>query len=197
MLEILLYAVGVMYTPGPVNFISLNSGIQRKTKSYLGFFSGVAAAMFILFSSLGKLGEVMINDTILSYISAAGCAYIIYLAYKIFRSNPNISNIEQQSGHLTFRDGLMIQLLNPKGMLAAMPVSAVQFPAAGIVGWKVIYYSLGLTVLAFGAPLAYSLAGSLLGKKIENPAYFKLFNTVMASLLLFVALSIGVEQIQF
>ncbi|PJC86883.1 transporter [Vibrio sp. HA2012] len=195
MLEILLYALGIMYTPGPVNFIGLNSGIQRQTREMLGFFAGVGIAMFILFSSLAKIGSIIISGALLHIISFVGCAYILYLAYKILKSSVNISKVGEQTHPLSFKEGLFIQLMNPKGMIAAMPVSTVQFPAAGITGWHIAFWSLGLAVLAFGAPFAYSVAGSLLGKRIKNPVYFRYFNLMMASLLFFVAVSMGYEQI--
>lgn len=50
-----------------------------------------------------------------------------------------------------------------------------------------------LAALAVGAPGSYALAGELLGRRICNPAAFRVFNLVMALLLLYVAASIGYE----
>lgn len=194
MLEIFAYAIGVMYTPGPINLLGLHSGIQGKLRLHVGFFAGVAAAMLILFIGLSFLGNHLINQLLLPYISLVGCAYILYIAWKVFGSNIEVSSSTTNCNVLSFRDGFVMQLLNPKALVATLPISTIQFPAAGITGGGVIAWSLVLTVLAFGAPGSYSAVGTMVGKRIENPVYFKIFNILMSALLVFVAISIGYEH---
>ena len=43
-----------------------------------------------------------------------------------------------------YRDGLILQLLNPKGIVATLPVATLQFPAAGIQGPGLVVWSMGL-----------------------------------------------------
>lgn len=56
MLEIVAYALGVMYTPGPVNLLGLNAGLNGQARTSLGFFVGVGAAMLTLFLIFGWVG---------------------------------------------------------------------------------------------------------------------------------------------
>ncbi|WP_165311790.1 LysE family translocator [Vibrio ziniensis] len=195
MLEILAYAIGVMYTPGPINLLGLHSGLHGKTREHIGFFAGVGCAMLILFVFLGFLGLKFINPSLLPYISLMGCSYIVYIAWKVLRANINISDNKANVSVLTFGNGLIMQLLNPKALVATMPISTIQFPAAGIDGSAIVIWSIGLALLAFGAPSSYSLVGMLMGKRIENPMFFKTFNLLMSALLLFVAVSIGYEHV--
>ncbi len=195
MLEILAYAIGVMYTPGPINLLGLHSGINGKTREHIGFFSGVGCAMLILFMFLGFLGLKFINPSLLPYISLIGCSYIVYIAWKVFRANININENKANVSVLSFSNGLIMQLLNPKALVATMPISTIQFPAAGISGGAIVIWSIGLALLAFGAPGSYSLVGMSMGKRIENPIYFRTFNFLMSALLIFVALSIGYEHV--
>jgi len=195
MLEILAYAIGVMYTPGPINLLGLHSGINGKTREHIGFFGGVGSAMFILFTLLGYLGLTFINPALLPYISLIGCTYILYIAWKVVRSNVNLSHKTEQTAVLSFSNGLIMQLLNPKALVATLPISTIQFPAAGISGSAILVWSCLLALLAFGAPGSYSLVGSLMGKRINNPFYFKVFNCLMCGLLIFVAVSIGYEHV--
>lgn len=189
MLEIILYAVGVMYTPGPVNFIGLNSGIQKQG-SMFGFFAGVSAAMFILFFMVSLLGEQLISDTLLQWTAGLGSLYIIWLSYKIFRTDVSAAGAGEDR-LLAFRDGLLMQLLNPKGITVALPVATVQFPAAGISGSYLIVWCAGLAVLGFGAPSLYYGFGRLLGRTIYQASYLKWINRLMAVFLLFVAVNMG------
>ena len=187
MTDIILYAFGVMYTPGPVNAIGLNNGIQKQS-SLFGFFAGVAVAMFVLFFSVALIGEQVMNDSLLKSASAIGSLYILWLAYKIFHSKAG-EQTAVQARRLTFRDGLLIQLLNPKGITVALPVATVQFPAAGISGILLLLWCLGLAVFAFGAPWSYFVFGRLLGNHIHQARYLNAINKVMALFLVFVAAS--------
>ncbi len=195
MSEIFAYAIGVMYTPGPVNLLGLHSGLNRNTRSHLGFFIGVGMAMFILFVMLGFIGLKVINPQVLPFISLAGCLYILHIAWKVAGANVELSQDTSDSNSLSFRDGLFMQLLNPKALVATLPVSTIQFPSVGITGSAIVLWSLVLAILAFGAPTGYSLAGLVLGKRISNPSYFKVFNLLMAALLVYVSLTIGFEHV--
>ncbi|MEZ9230659.1 LysE family translocator [Vibrio amylolyticus] len=195
MLEIFAYAFGIMYTPGPVNLLGLNCGFNNRTRKHLGFFFGVGSAMFILFVFLSYVGLKVVNPELLPFISLAGCGYILYIARKVASANVSLNSKGDNQNALSFRDGLLMQLLNPKGLVATLPIATIQFPSAGVTGVSVLFWSLILAVLAFGAPTSYSLLGQLVGKRLENPIYFKVFNYVMASLLVYVALTIGYEHV--
>ncbi|MES3677294.1 LysE family transporter [Halomonas elongata] len=194
MIEILAYAIGVMYTPGPVNLFALNSGLNGRFASSLGFFAGVGTAMLLLLLLFGWVGARWVRGDGLMVISALGCLYIAYLALKVMRAEVNIDGATQGT-RLRFRDGLAMQLMNPKGLLATLPIATLQFPHAGIEGPALLLASLGLAVLASGAPGSYALAGFLAGRRLGDPRVFKALNRVMAILLIGVAGSIGYEHV--
>lgn len=186
MLDIILYALGVMYTPGPVNTLALNSGIQNKKNTY-GFFLGIAVAIFILFISCSLVGQLIATKQLLTLFSLIGAIYIFWLAYKISTSQTQITENENPRT-LSFKDGLLMQLLNPKGITVALPIATVQFPSLHITGIYIVIWCFALAVISFGAPLAYSILGIKLGKRIKNPLYFKILNQIMAVFLLLAAI---------
>lgn len=195
MLAIIAYALGVMYTPGPVNLIGLNAGLNGQARASLGFYLGVGMAMLILFTLFGLAGAAWVQGDMLAVVGALGCGYIFYLAIKIARSSIDLGAVRQAPRVLRFRDGLIMQLCNPKGMVATLPIATIQFPAVGIYGVSLIVWSLGLAVLAVGAPGSYALVGALLGKRVENPTILKGFSLAMSALLVAVSLSIGYEHV--
>lgn len=195
MLGILAYALGVMYTPGPVNLLGLNAGLNGQCRASLGFCLGVGTAMLSLFLTFGLIGAAWVEGTLLTIIGALGCAYILYLAVKLARAGVDLDVDRQAPRALRFRDGLLMQLLNPKGVVATLPIATLQFPAAGIHGTLLIAWSLGLALLAVGAPGSYALVGSLVGRRIADPRLFRAFNLAMAVLLAGVAISIGYEHV--
>ncbi len=187
MVEILAYAFGIMYTPGPVNLLSLNQGLNGQLR--LKFCIGVGCAMLPLFILFGFTGTLLVSEQYQILISIAGCLYIFYLAYKIVRANITISQDSQTETEetLTFRSGLLMQLLNPKAPVAILPIATVQFPAAGISGTIIVVWSIILATMAFGAPSVYMLMGKHLSRFITKPQSFRLLNSAMALLLLYVA----------
>lgn len=195
MLAIIAYALGVMYTPGPVNLLGLNAGLNGQARASLGFYLGVGLAMFILFMVFGWAGAAWVRGDMLAMVGALGCGYIFYLAVKIARSSIDLDAVRQAPRVLRFRDGLIMQLCNPKGMIATLPIATIQFPAVGIHGVSLLLWSLGLAVLAVGAPGSYALVGVVLGKRIENPKILKGFSLAMSALLAGVSLSIGYEHV--
>ncbi len=195
MLAIIAYALGVMYTPGPVNLLGLNVGINGQGKQALGFCLGVGLAMLIYLLVLGWAGAAWISQGSRVVLSALGCAYILYLAFKVARANITLETHAPAPRMLSFRDGLMMQLLNPKAMVATLPITTLQFPAAGIQGGSLFLWSLGLAALAAGAPGSYVVMGSLLGQRVKHAGLIKGFNWIMAGLLVAVSLSIGYEHV--
>lgn len=195
MLEIVAYALGVMYTPGPVNLLGLNAGLNGQTRTSLGFFVGVGLAMLTLFLSFGWAGAAWVRGDMLAVVGALGCAYILYLAIKVARSSIDLGGARQAPRVLQFRDGLIMQLCNPKAMIATLPIATIQFPAAGIHGAGLVLWSLGLAALAFGAPGSYALMGAVVGRRIEHPGILRAFSLAMAALLVWVAISISYEHV--
>lgn len=195
MLEIVAYALGVMYTPGPVNLLGLNAGLNGQARTSVGFFLGVGLAMLVLFVVFGWAGAAWVRGDMLAVVGALGCGYILYLAVKIARSSIDLGDVRQAPRVLRLRDGLIMQLCNPKGMIATLPIATIQFPAAGIHGVSLLLWSLGLAVLAVGAPGSYALMGAVVGRRIENPRILTGFSLAMSVLLVGVSVSIGYEHV--
>jgi len=183
-MEIFLYALSVMYTPGPVNVMGLNAGITGQFRRTLSFFVGVGCAMFVLLILFGYTGEAVISQKVLPYLTLSGALYTAYLAYKVYLSPVNVSDamaIEplQQAKGLTFWDGFLIQAFNPKGLMVVLPITTVMFPAAQITGASIAAVSGLIALGGAGAPGIYSFLGGLLGKRISKSHYFVMFNRLM------------------
>lgn len=199
MVEILMYAFGIMYTPGPVNLLSLNAGLNGQARQTLPFCIGVGLAMFLLFLLFGYSGALLPSE-LQAVIGLIGGAYILWLAFKIGQAALQpatpvaTGETQEEKGTLSFRSGLVMQLCNPKAPVAILPIVTVQFPAAGISGASIALWSVLLGSLALGAPGSYLLLGSRLGRMIQAPGFFRLLNLFMALLLAYVGCSIANDQ---
>lgn len=196
MLEMFLYGIGVMYTPGPVNIMGLNLGFNKKFRSSLGYFFGVGTAMLILFLLYGYTSEKIIKKEFLIYISFIGSVYIFYLAYKVFKANVNIDERSSEK-LLSFKDGFFMQLFNPKATLATLPIATINFSINEIVGIKILFMSLILSLLVIGAPSSYCLLGQFFSNMIKEKKTLKIFNTIMAIMLTYVAINILIEHVYY
>ena len=192
-MEIALYAFGVMYSPGPVNVLALNGGLNGRGRALAGYCIGVGTGMFCAFLVLGYIGEAVVRQSLLPYLAALGSAYILYLAWHLYTADVSTAGDESGGTRLRFREGYLLQLLNPKGFVLILPVVTVMFPAAGITGIDIALYAGLIALGAIGAPASYAIAGALTGRRIRNARYLKAFNRIMALALVLVACSIAYD----
>ncbi|MCM5704248.1 LysE family translocator [Larsenimonas salina] len=198
-MNIVLFALTVMYTPGPVNLLGLNAGLQRPMYRSLGFFGGVGLAIFLWFLVIGYAGQRLVVAAALPYLAALGSAYILYLAYSLYRAappSPASSTAESppvDHGRLRFRDGFLMQLLNPKNSLLVVPITTILFPGRGIADTALILWSAGIALGGAGAPALYCAAGKGLAQWLGNARYYRVLNRAMAALLVLVAATMLLE----
>lgn len=183
-MDIFLYAFSVMYSPGPVNFMALNAGLTGRFRRSLGFFVGVGCALLMLFILFGYTGEAIISQRALPYISLVGGLYTLYLAYQVYTATTVVLGEASEppvatQKTLTFWNGFLIQVLNPKGIMVVLPITSVMLPAAHITGSSIAIVSALLAIAGGGAPGVYSLLGAILGRRITRESYFTVFNRLM------------------
>lgn len=195
MLGIIFYCLGIMYTPGPVNILSLNRGVQNRYTAHIPFCAGVGTALFFLFLLVGYAGSAVIGGGVVPVVSALGTLFILYLAWKIIGAEVGSLEDDGKKVSLTFRDGLLMQLLNPKSFMAVLPVTAVQFPAAGIDGFQISVWSMGLGIMGLGAPLSYAFFGAKLSRFVEKSVYLTWFNRLMGVALILVAVDMAYHHV--
>ncbi|OZG70173.1 transporter [Hahella sp. CCB-MM4] len=195
MLEIFAYAVGIMYSPGPVNLLALNLGMNGRFRSSVSFYLGVGCALFLMFMVFGYTGAWLVDEGNRLVISILGCGYIFYLGIKLGMANLKISDQAQEPIMVGFREGLLMQLLNPKGLIATLPIATLQFPAENIVGSKIFLCSALLSILAVGAPGIWAFIGAGMIRRYIKPGYFRYLNMAMSLLLILVACDIAYGEL--
>lgn len=187
MLDIIVFAFGIMYTPGPVNMVALFSGVNNQGLKTLVFNAGVGCAMFILFLLIGYLGSGVVTQEYQSVAALVGGVYITYLGYKLLRASFHIRIGQQKDIVVTFWSGLTMQLTNPKAALVIIPIVTVQFPQAQIVGAQIALWSFIMGCMAFGAPSSYFFVGHYLKRFALDPKVMVWVYRIMALLLWYVA----------
>lgn len=187
MLEILIYAFSIMYSPGPANLLALFAGLNRQGWPAIRYCFGVGSAMLLFFILVSYLGESFIPPESRSVFSILGGLYIAYLALKVWFASFDDQKEHRSSDNISYSTGLILQLCNPKSLIAVIPITTVLFSKAGIEGAAILPWCLLLAAMATGAPGMYLMFGSLLRHASLNPRVMAWINRLMALLLSYVA----------
>lgn len=118
-LLISLFAVG--YTPGPANIYALScvlgAGRKRAMKAWLGLVCGFSLMALIVVVFTHYAGLIL--GRYIVYIKYVGAAYMLYLAWKIYRSNSADMDSDEAC---SFRNGFFVQFTNAKMILFQLTV---------------------------------------------------------------------------
>ena len=147
-------------SPGPALLMALSTTLSggRRAGIAVGAGLGLMAATWTLMALLG-LGIVFeLFPAVYVAARIAGAGYLLYLAYRIWRdASAPVESRGAPTRH-AFRQGFLINLLNPKSVLFAAAVLVAVFPAGiGAVESLVIVVNHFLVEVAFYTALALCL----------------------------------------
>jgi|SRR5690625_475982 len=191
-LPMFLYAFVSSFTPGPNNIMALLFANQYGFKKTFRFCLGVGIGFFIIIILSFYFNLLLKNyiPKIEFVMSIVGAAYMLYLAVKIIRSKNEEQN-DDESGNYGFFAGIILQFVNPKGILYGVTVIStfiIPYHASHI---SLLSYSIFLAFIGFMGTLSWSIFGSVFKKFLAM--YRSQFNIVMALLLMYSVVSILVR----
>ena len=147
--------------PGPALLMALRTTLSggRRAGIAVGAGLGLMAATWTLMALLG-LGVVFeLFPSVYVAARIVGAGYLLYLAYRIWRDASAPVEARGAPGRNAFRQGFLINLLNPKSALFAAAVLVAVFPAGiGAVESLVIVVNHFLVEVAFYTALALCLS---------------------------------------
>lgn len=184
----LAYAVVTTFTPGPNNLMAMANASKHGFQRSMGFNLGVGAG-FLLVLGAGLAFSAALYRVLPGakpFMLALGAAYMLFLAWKVWRSQPGDHGGENTQ--LGFFTAMALQFINPKGVLYCITMvttflrpSALSAPV--LAGLVVLLAALGAISTS-----CWALGGSLFQKFLARHA--KVVNTVMALLLVYCAVSL-------
>jgi len=130
------------------------------------------------------LNELM--PRVAPYMQMVGAAYILYLAWKMLRSD---TELEEREGHSGFWYGFGMQFLNPKTYLSVFATAQAHIlPYYGDRPGILVLFCLGMTINAVFASCCWLFGGSVFRRFLSH--HGKAVNVVMALLLAYCAVSL-------
>ena len=113
---LLLQILVVGYTPGPANIYSLAMSLRHGRKQSMVMWLGLLIGFLIAVTLMAVLTHFigMAFGQYVGFLKYLGAAYIVYLAYRIWRSNRQGN---EKQGDCTFVSGMLVQMTNAKMLL--------------------------------------------------------------------------------
>jgi len=173
-------ALALLLVPGPAVLYIVARSIEQGRLAGLISILGIhtATLVHVLAASLGLSAILASSAIAFGIVKYAGAAYLIWIGVKKLLSRPAEPSMVTVTAHKLsrlFRDGFIVNLLNPKTALfffAFLP----QFVdvGRGHVAMQMAILGLIFTVLGFVTDSCYSLAASSAGRFLRgNGAYLR------------------------
>ena len=160
-----------MFSPGPALFVAVQTNLSagRRSGITVGAGLGLVAATWTLLALAGFAAVFELFPA--AYVTAriAGVAYLLFIAYRMWRNASKPVGELPEPARRAFRQGLFINVFNPKAVLFAAAVLIAIFPGGlGAVNSVVIAVNHLLIELSFYTVLALVLnTGAVAGRYLR------------------------------
>lgn len=188
----LLFVFITSFTPGPNNIMAMAFANKHGLKKTIIFSLGVGVGFSVttLLCSFFNIILTSVMPIIEFPLTLFGVGYMLYLAYKILTSK-DIGDGNDESSRNFFLIGILLQFVNPKGILFGITVVATYILPYYNSYSSYLLFSLFLGMVGVMSTFSWSLFGSIFQKFLIQ--YRQPFNIIMAILLVYSAFSILVK----
>ncbi|WP_020210880.1 LysE family translocator [Gilvimarinus chinensis] len=176
--SIIMVMVG---TPGPNNFLLLNSGVNFGVRRSLPLLAGIIIGCLVMLLALATgLEEVFVRYPLsLTIMRLVSAGFLAYLVIKLLQTRSANSPAGSVGKPLGFWQGAAFQWVNPKAWMMCLSLIT-----AGVVHSNMALLLVTFAITALPLLLAWNLGGLALRQWLSVGARLVWFNRVMALLLL-------------
>ena len=149
-----------MASPGPALLVALQTNLSsgRRAGCAIGYGLGVMASIWTLLALLGLEVVFQIFPWAYATIRIIGATYLLYIAWNMWRGARNSVEPAEKPSHHAFRQGFLINVLNPKSVVFAAAVLVVIFPAGmSMVENAIVVMNHLVVEFVFYTALAFSM----------------------------------------
>ena len=184
-LAMILFSLSMSVTPGPVNIITLSSGVNFGFRKTMPFVSGATLGFVLLLLAIGAGLSSVANQfpSFLIGLKYLGSGYVAYMGVGMIKSRHQLTS--EKGTQPSFLQGALLQWLNPKAWIACIAgVSA--FNLGHSFEELSMFASIYLVVCYFSISL-WALSGQKIQRIVETPTINNLFNRLMGGFLIGIA----------
>lgn len=189
----LVFVIITSFTPGPNNIMAMAFANEHGLARTFQFCLGVGVGFLTITGLSSLFNRVLTNIMpIVEFpLTIFGVGYMLYLAIKILTSKENDAEKEEENKRNLFLVGVLLQFVNPKGILFGITVVATYILPYYSSYVSYLLFSLFLGTVGIMSTFSWALFGSAFQKILLQ--YRQSFNIVMALLLVYSAISILVH----
>ncbi|MGT2471844.1 LysE family translocator [Paraburkholderia terrae] len=184
----LIASLVLIYSPGPVNVLTIGQSMQAGWRSALPCIWGATCALVLqlVLTALVLHSMLLVSEHSLAFMRWTGAGYLVYLGCKQWRSaslaEPNAAEHMQRG---LFWRGFATSGLNPKSLLV-FPSFIPQFISAD-AQWSAreqyLVLAATFTLLFVLGVISNALLSHRLGTLLRRPSRLKAFNRISSALL--------------
>ncbi|MGF1907330.1 LysE family translocator [Aliivibrio salmonicida] len=184
-LAMAMFALITSLSPGPVNILATitgaNYGYVKTIPHIFGATVGFVSILILL--GLGLIQVLDNSHTATSILNYLGSTFLFYLAYKVATSDRADQDRDNKGNAPTMVQGLLCQWLNPKAWIVSLSGVTV-FSSNGVIPLEDLgAFSMIFFIVCYCCISTWALLGLTIGRYLEHPIHYKIFNRLMGSLL--------------
>ncbi|MFI5695215.1 LysE family translocator [Kribbella sp. NPDC051586] len=159
--------------PGPNNlYISLRSLTQGRRAGVVSALAvETGTLVYIVVTALGLAALVKASPTLFTAITVTGALYLAYLGIKTLRASAAaLDGIAPAPLGRVFRDGVVVNLLNPKAalfFLAFLPQFTTRGAAPDQLRTEMLLLGVGAMLIGLVLDLSYAVGADAIGRRFR------------------------------
>ncbi|WP_152829411.1 LysE family translocator [Shewanella sp. YLB-07] len=188
----------LVISPGPANVVFAASGASMGFRRSLPLIAGIDI-VFVFYSLLIGFGfgaVIQSNNTLFNAVQILGAIYLLYLSYRFIspKVKQNNNSESASNANFTFLNGVIIQLLNPKGLIMLILMFSL-FSSSEQSSSNILTLSLWLCILNVSSHMLWVAFGSHILRRMNSGRSEKFQAIFFATCLALVSIWIITEMV--
>jgi cysteine/O-acetylserine efflux protein len=182
------YVLVTTFTPGPNNMTAMSNGLHDGFRRSLRFLLGVSCGFFLIMLLSGYLNFILVSflPKARFWLNLLGTGYMIYLGIHIALAKED-KQMEIENPLNTFKAGILMQFLNPKGILYGITVFSNFIIPFYQDLLSITLFSVALAIVGFIATSCWAAFGVLFRSAFSK--YSRVLNITLGLLLIYSAIA--------
>ena len=187
----ILFVSIVSMTPGPNNLLLAASGANYGFIRTLPHMCGVIVGFALMVVASGFGLGIILNEfpQVILPMKIMSVSFLIYLSWRIATGGAHV--IEGKAQPLSFLPAVLVQTINPKGISFLLSIMGAQVSDTGPLLPQLIPLFILLPAFTVLSAVTWTMFGAAIGRLMQSQQAFKIFNVIMASVLIICVIPIA------
>lgn len=187
----ILFVSIVSMTPSPNNLLLAASGANYGFIRTLPHMCGVIVGFALMVVASGFGLGIILNEfpQVILPMKIMSVSFLIYLSWRIAKGGAHV--IEGKAQPLSFLPAVLFQTINPKGISFLLSIMGAQVSDTGPLLPQLIPLFILLPAFTVLSAVTWTMFGAAIGRLMQSQQAFKIFNVIMASVLIICVIPIA------